>query len=167
MDKDRALSFLQEHQPLPEELDEHLHEELLQVWEFLRDHLGQEPDPVFVPLLLNVFGGGDAGGIYQRFEDLLEQYPHAEVVPHIARQLQFGRPAARYWAARFASGFPDARFVESLGQLLQETDTDLRAAAATALGQIHSRSAKVVLQRALSEEADPEVRELIASALAT
>lgn len=167
MDKDSALAFLKKHQPLPAELDEHLHDGLLQVWEFLRGYLCEDPDPVFVPLLLNVFGGGDAGGIYQRFEDLLEQYPREELVPHIAKQLECGRPAARYWAARFASGFPDERFVESLGRLFQEADSDLRAAAATALGQIHSRAAKAVLLKVLSEEVDPEVRDLIASALST
>lgn len=161
MNKSDAIAFLEKHQPLPDVLDEHLHRELHATWHYFR----QNPDPAAVPLLLQVFGDGDAGGIYQRFEDLLDMYPTEEVVPHLVAQLSSIRRSIRYWSAQFAARFPDERLVKPLTQILENDDSDLRAAAATALGKIGSSSSKQALKEAFLVEADAEVKELISCAL--
>jgi HEAT repeat protein len=129
--------------------------------EYLLDH--HEPD--VLPLLLNVFGDGDAGGIYLDIGSLLEGYPREEVVTQLAKQLTTDRRPLRYWAAQFAANFPDERLVIPLGKVLREDDDDMRSAAIIALEQIGSTEARNLLQRALARETNPELRRFIREAL--
>jgi hypothetical protein len=157
MTREEAFDFLRTHQPLPAELDAELHRQLRETWEYFAAH----PEAEAIPLWLNVFGGGDAGGIFQRVEDLLEPFPAAEVVPHLKHAMQEGNREARYWAAQFAALFPDETLVEPLAELLRRGDSDVRAAAATALVQIQSNDVAVLRKEAAMKETDPEVRALL------
>jgi hypothetical protein len=158
---DAAMAFLRGHQPLPETLDDNLHRGLLETWEYLRDH----PEPGALPLLLTMFGAGDAGGIYQRFDDVLAGYPPDDVVAELARQLAADRRPARYWSVLFAAGFPDERLVAPLGEVLREDDGDLRSAAVTVLERIGTPAAIAMLREALGRERDRELGMFIQDSL--
>jgi HEAT repeat protein len=161
MTRDEAMEFLRSHQPLPEFLNEEQQRGLLETVEYLSEH----PEPAALPLLLNIFGEGDAGGVYQTFDEVLGSYPQEDVVRQLAVALASDRRPVRYWAAQFAADFPDETLVEPLGTLAREGDFDMRYAAITALEQIASPAAAGILKNALRSERDPEIRALIEDAL--
>lgn len=162
MTRDEALSFLKRHQPLPDvSFDETLHAELREAWTFFK----ASPDREALPLLLNVFGDGDAGGIYQRFDDLLVGCEKEDVVRELRAALSSPHRSVRYWNAQLAAGFPDERLTAPLAALLAEDDLDLRYAAITALEQIASPAAIIRLKEALLAETDEELRALLRDVL--
>jgi HEAT repeat protein len=163
MTRDEAMAFLRSHQPLPEFLDEEQHRGLLETQEYLSEH----PEPSALPLILNLFGEGNAGGIYQMFDEVLENYPPEDVVPQLVTALASDRRPVRYWAAQFAADFPDEALIEPLGRELRDGDFDMRYAVITALAQMRFPAAVQILKDALRREREPEIRAVIEDALSS
>src|SRR5215813_4684883 len=117
MTRDEAISFLKQHQPLPDvSFDQKLHTALHDTFKFFKYNSG--PDPEALPLLVNVFGEGSAGGIYQVFDDLLAKYDKEDVVQELRKALSSKHRSVRYWNAEMAVRFPDERLTQPLADLL-------------------------------------------------
>lgn len=69
MDTEAALTFLKQHQPLPD--DAALSESTARDFEAARAHFAKTVDARCVPLLLHSFGRGTGFGTYQLVEDAL------------------------------------------------------------------------------------------------
>jgi len=163
MTRDEAISFLRQHQPLPDvSSDEKLHVGLRETYWFLK---ANPPDREALPLLVNVFGDGSAGGIYQVFDDLLAKYDKEDVVRELAKALASKHRSVRYWNAQMSASFPDERLAQPLADLLGEDDFDMRYAAITALEQIGLPAARRALTEALQRETDDELRTLLQDVL--
>ncbi|RZJ86949.1 MAG: hypothetical protein EOO60_12790, partial [Hymenobacter sp.] len=85
-----ALSFLQQHQPLPH--DEVLAQNLvlIEIYEEVRAHFTAHPDPRCVALFLNSFGGTDGLGVYQMVETALYPLDYDFVVQALVQQVVKG-----------------------------------------------------------------------------
>lgn len=141
--------------------DQELHTGLLDTYNFFKAN----PDREALPLLLNVFGDGSAGGIYQVFDDLLACYDEEEVVRELEKALSSKHRSVRYWNADMSAGYPDERLTQPLAKLLEEDDFDMRYAAITALERIGTPAAKKKLTEALHRETDGELRALLEDVL--
>jgi HEAT repeat protein len=164
MTRDEAISFLRQHQPLPDvSFDQELHTALHETFKFFKDN--PDPDREALPLLVNVFGDGSAGGIYQVFDDLLAKYDKEDVVRELRKALSSKHRSVRCWNAQMAARFPDERLTQPLADLLKEDEFDMRYGAITALEQIGSPAAKRELKEALLRETDVELRALLEDVL--
>jgi len=70
MTTSEALSFLQAHQPMPDDDVLDAHPEILQKYEEVRKYFVENPDPRCIELFLNSFGGWNGFGVYQLVEDV-------------------------------------------------------------------------------------------------
>ncbi|HZH62199.1 MAG TPA: HEAT repeat domain-containing protein [Metabacillus sp.] len=161
MDKNEAIDFLKNNQPLPEDNILELHPELIKKYDDVRKYFLANPDPICIPLFLNSFGNGSGFGVYQLIEDVLVKYSHEQVVPHLIESLNSKWYGVRYWTAQIASLFPDKRLIDPLKKLLKESDPDIRSAAITALAQINDYQALRLIKNAQLQEDDPSVLEII------
>ncbi|SMQ80613.1 HEAT repeat-containing protein [Bacillus sp. OV166] len=159
MDIYQALSFLKEHQPLPN--DQEVDIEDIRSLDEARKYFIENPYPECIPLFLNVFGKGSGFGVYQFIEDVIMQFNNKEVVPHLVKSLQSDHQGVRYWSAQIASSFPDKRLIEPLSSMVIEKDSDLRWAAYMALEEIRDKSVFSILKSALQNEKEPENYEML------
>src|SRR5262245_42239008 len=164
MTRDEAISFLRQHQPLPDvSFDQKLLTGLHDTFQFFKAN----PDREALPLLVNVFGDGSASGIYQLFDELLSKYDMEDVVREVRKALSSKHRSVRYWNAQMSADFADERLTQPLADLLRADDFDMRYAAITALEQIGSPAARRELKAALLRETDAELRALIEGVLKT
>lgn len=134
--------------------------QLLDRFEEVRQHFVDVPNERAIPLLLGALSEGDGHGVFQRVEDCLQQHPTHVVVPHLAAVLRDGRPAAQYWAATFAMGFPHADLIAPLAELVRTGDSECRTAAIMALDLNASAEAQALVSQLAT--ADPEVAAILA-----
>lgn len=135
-----AMDFLREHQPMPK--DGQLEEGLIKKYDEVRQFFLENPDEECIPLFLNSFGGRDGFGVYQMVEDV------------------------KYWCVQISANFPDISLFNSLVQLLESGDEDIKAASVTALAQLarnHLCVDKVVgmLEEAQERSTEEDMREFI------
>lgn len=135
MNHETALRFLKANQPLPSDTD--LSQSTINKFDEVRRFFSNNPDPLSVKLLLNIFGDGDGLGTYKFVEDTLLQQDRATVVSELLHALGSPHRSVRYWCAQIASSFPDAKIATALMKLLHEEDFDIKYAALTALEQAH------------------------------
>jgi hypothetical protein len=165
MDVNTAVTFLREHQPLPD--DEALNElpDVMTTYDETREYFLENPDPVCIKLFLHSFGQGSGYGMYQIIENVLWAFEPGLVVPELVDALEFGPESTLFWNAQICSSFPDARLTPVLSKLLNHNDSDIRWATVMALEQIGgSEVFNVLLQRLLIEE-DEEVTSFLEEAL--
>ena len=160
--KTEAISFLQEHQPMPK--DNELSDVIINKYDEVREFFINNPDNQCIPLFLNSFGGKDGLGVYQMVEFVISMYDKEEVLPHVLKALHSPRDGVRYWAAQIASNFPDEMLFESLCNLLLEEDDDIKAATITALAQLALSNISVnmvikVLEDEIKKITDEEIKE--------
>jgi len=70
MTTSEALSFLQAHQPMPDDDALNAHPEILQKYEEVRKYFVENPDPRCIELFLNSFGERSGFGIYQLVDEV-------------------------------------------------------------------------------------------------
>ena len=160
--KTEAISFLQEHQPMPK--DNELSDEIINKYDEVRDYFINNPDNQCVPLFLNSFGGKDGLGVYQMVEFAITMYDKKEVLPHVLNALHSPYDSVRYWATQIASNYPDETLFELLCNLLSEEDDDIRSATITALAQLALNNIRTndvidVLKNEIERISDEEVKE--------
>ena len=129
-----ALSFLEEHQPMPK--DEELKREEIEKYIEVRNFFLNNPDEECIPLFLNSFGGKDGLGVYQVVEDVIMKYDKETVMPHALKALNNESENVKYWCIQIISNFPDNRLFKPLVELLELEDEDIKAATITALAQL-------------------------------
>lgn len=160
--KTEAISFLQEHQPMPK--DNELNDVIIDKYDEVRKFFMNNPDDQCIPLFLNSFGGKNGLGVYQMVEIVILMYDKEAVLPHILNSLHSPYDGVRYWSTQIASNFPDEKLHESLCDLLLEEDDDIKAAAITALAQLALSNINVnkvikVLEDEINKLSDEEIRE--------
>ena len=79
MNKDEALDFLRQNQPLPS--GDALTWELCKKYDEAREYFVEHPEPECIPLFLNSFGGRNCTGRYQVVDEVLWPHPKEVVLP--------------------------------------------------------------------------------------
>jgi hypothetical protein len=153
-----ALSFLRDHQPMPD--DQALTEELVRGYRAACEQLLAHPDPACITLVLNSFGKGNGLGAYELAQDVLGQFSPSDTVPRLIAALGTCSDAARSWIAQICQRFPHRDLVEPLARVLVDHDEDCRAFAALALKRVPDVRVVGLLERALRTERAPWIREV-------
>jgi HEAT repeat protein len=154
-----ALDFLAAYQPMP--ASDVAPNELFRRLDEVRIFLLEHPDPRCVPLLLNVFGEGDAHGVYQRIPEVISLFSDDVVLPALKSALENLGGSVRFWCSQIAADRPHPTLEEPLISVLNEGKFDERYAAITALEAIGTGNAKAVLQARLQIEDEDELVDVI------
>ena len=152
MNVNKALLWLSEHQPLPDDLK--LTQEVAESYDKIRKFFLYNPDSRCIPLFLNSFGGRNGWGVYQLIEDVLRKYQPQEVLPHLVEGFKSSNLYVRHWSAEIAASFPDPCLVGPLSTLLADKDYDVKAAAIIALQQITDNRIPSIFEVYLQNEED-------------
>ncbi len=157
MNRDHALAFLQQNQPLPgdAELANIIHE-LVEV----RDYFLANPEPACVPLFLNCFGDGSGYGVYQTIEDVIGKYDGDLVVGHLKKALFSNCPGVRYWCAQISETYDSKDLIEGLINVYRSGNVDAKCAALTALSGYEDSRVNQLARKALSDEGDNCILEI-------
>lgn len=164
MNKNNALAFLRQHQPLPP--DDQLTEELIAQYRQSLDYCRASLDVECVPLLLNAFGAGSGWGNYQVTDDILWEFAPVDVLPHLLQSLQSEHKSVRFWSAEIAAVFPFPALIAPLQKMLTEEDEDSRSVAVRALAFIDDPQVDALLKDRLQQEQIEHTHELIEQVLA-
>jgi HEAT repeats len=157
MNREEALRFLADHQPLPP--DSELTQSLIDIYNEVRLFFLDHPDTDCIRPFLNSFGAGNGLGVYKLIGDVFEELPPNNVVAELKHSLRSQQRSVRYWSAQIAALFPANDLLPMLQSLLRENDFDMKYAALTALEQIEEGAGAVLLDF-LNNEKDPELRSL-------
>lgn len=166
--KAAALSFLMEHQPMPN--DQEITQEEIKRYEEVRTFFIDNPDEQCIPLFLNSFGDKDGFGIYQMVEDVIVMYNKKIVLPHILHAFHSSYGSVKYWCIQIATNFPDESLLSPLANFLQSEDQDIKAAAITAIAQLalnHIKADEIlkILKEEIKRISDEEIKEFATEVL--
>lgn len=159
MDKEKALSFLKENQPMPN--DKNLNEGLISMYDEVRRYFLANPDEECLPLFLNSFGEYDGMGVYQLVEDVILKFSHDKVVNCLLEALKSKFNGVKYWCAQICALFPDEKLINPLEKLLNDSNQDIRMSVITSLSQIQYEKVITILKNQLSVEEDDEVKDFL------
>lgn len=157
-----AVSFLEEHQPMPN--DNELKENEIKKYEEVRNYFIYNPDEQCIPLFLNSFGGKDGFGVYQMVEDVILMYDSEKVLPHILKALDSKYDGVKYWAIQISANFPSKSLFSPLVHLLKSEDEDIKLASIASLAQLALNNVKKdevigILEKECKKILDEDVRE--------
>ncbi len=161
IDKEEALKFLEAYQPLPSDSELSKNINILNIYNEVRKYFLTHYDPRCIPLFLNSFGGRNGFGVYQLIEDVLKCYPSELVIPFIKLALHSKFESVIYWNAQIAVSFPDDSLQESLINLINHHNVDIRYTAISALSRMPNQDYKEYLKTRLIFESDNDIIELI------
>ncbi len=170
MTNEDALTFLRQHQPMP---DDHVlihHENLIKTFDQVRRYFIAYPDPACIPLFLNAFGNGMGFGVYQLCDNVFHQFDQSLIIQHLKHALRNPHPGVRWWAAHWAVEYPSPELIAPLEQLLaSDEDEDAHYLVLAALASLWQESrnekAKGILEKRREIETDPERLELLTEVL--
>lgn len=133
MNRNEALSFLRDHQPMPD--DDDLTQELIDKYDEVRNFFIATPDKETISLFLNSYGNGDGWGVYQLVEDVFYKCHFDDVVLEIKKILENPSVAdsVRYWVTQVSAAFSDAKLRKGLEISLNSENEDIRDAAQLSL----------------------------------
>lgn len=136
MNRDEALSFLRDHQPMPD--DDELTQEVIDKYDEARKLLTADPDKEVISLFLNSYGNGDGWGIYQLVEDVLYKCHRDDVIVEIKEILENPSIAdsVRYWVTQVSAAFSDVKLKKGLEISLKSKNEDIRDAAQLSIDMI-------------------------------
>jgi hypothetical protein len=136
VNRDDALEFLRQHQPMPNTGD--CDQNTLDGFDEVRRFFLVHPDDSCVPLLLHSFGGGDLHGIYQLVEDTVLAQSEEAVIPALVAALGSQSRDVRCWCAEIAANYKDKRLLVPLGAMLKSFYSDEREVAKDAIDIIET-----------------------------
>ena len=163
MNKDEALIFLRNHQPMPD--DSLLDKSTISVYDEVRRYFLNNPDKECLPLFLNSFGDYDGFGVYQLVEDVVLKFEYEEVVNCLLEALNSKYNGVKYWCAQICSLYPDERLIVSLERLLNDHNEDIKMSAITALSQIQSKKVLYILKKQLVIEGEKMIIDFISEVI--
>jgi hypothetical protein len=133
MNKNNALLFLKQHQPLPS--DSEMSENLISEFDDVRKFFIEHPCDEAIPLFLRCFGDGDGFGVYQLVEDVFYKIKLNTIKSFIKEALEdYSLPnSCKYWTIQISTAFPDNSYRKSLITALSSSNEDIREAAEFAL----------------------------------
>ncbi|WP_424409888.1 hypothetical protein [Pasteurella sp. PK-2025] len=125
MNKEDAILFLKNHQPLPD--DENLTIEIIEEFDKIRKFFILEPDDEIISLFLNSYGNGDGWGVYPLVEDVLLNCTRENVILEIKKILEDKNTSdnIRYWVTQNAEYFVDKRLEKGLKLSLTSENKDI------------------------------------------
>lgn len=109
MNKEKAINFLEKHQPMPDDNSPNCTEFLLKEYHRVIVYFTENPCDEAIPLVLNSFGKGDGSGIYTLVDDLLLAANHQIVIDTMCDILKNKNTllSIRYWVTVFAYDFAE------------------------------------------------------------
>ncbi|PWW11689.1 hypothetical protein [Mangrovibacter plantisponsor] len=133
MNRNEALSFLRNHQPMPDDCD--LTQELIDKYDEVRKFFIANPDKEVISLFLTSYGNGDGWGVYQLVEDVFYKCHFDDVVLEIKKILENPSIAdsVRYWVTQVSAAFSDSKLKKGLEISLNSENEDIRDAAQLSL----------------------------------
>lgn len=136
MNRNEALSFLRNHQPMPD--DDELTQEVIDKYDEARKLLTADPDKEAISLFLNSYGNGDGWGAYQLVEDVLYKCHRDDVIVEIKEILENPSIAdsVRYWVTQASAAFSDVKLKKGLEISLKSKNEDIRDAAQLSIDMI-------------------------------
>lgn len=136
MNRNEALSFLRDHQPMPD--DDNLTQEVIDKYDEVRKFFTANPDKEVISLFLNSYGNGDGWGVYQLVEDVFYKCHRDDVVVEIKEILENPSIAdsVRYWVTQVSAAFSDVRLKKGLEISLKSKNEDIRDAAQLSIDMI-------------------------------
>lgn len=136
MNRNEALSFLRDHQPMPD--DDDLTQEVIDKYDEVRKFFTANPDKEVISLFLNSYGNGDGWGVYQLVEDVFYKCHRDDVVVEIKEILENPSIAdsVRYWVTQVSSAFSDVKLKKGLAISLKSKNEDIRDAAQLSIDMI-------------------------------
>ncbi|MGC7560389.1 hypothetical protein [Pasteurella sp. PK-2025] len=125
MNKEDAILFLKNHQPLPD--DKNLTTEIIEEFDKIREFFILEPDDEVISLFLNSYGNGDGWGVYPLVEDVLLNCTRENVILEIKKILEDKNTSdnIRYWVTQNAEFFVDKRLEKGLKLSLTSENKDI------------------------------------------
>lgn len=117
MTREEAILFLKNNQPLPS--DDKLSQEQIDIFDNIRKYLSLNPDPIFIPLVLNAFGNGSGFGVYQLYDNFFRNFEHSKLVSHLIEAFKNENWGVRYWATQWAMECPDIELILPLSKMLR------------------------------------------------
>ncbi len=163
MDKEKAINFLKENQPMPN--DKNLNESMITMYDEVRKYFLSNPDEECISLFLNSFGEYDGMGVYQLVEDVILKFEHNKVVNYLLEALKSKYNGVKYWCSQICALFPDEKLINPLEKLLSDSNPDVRVSAITSMSQIQDDKVVIILKNQLDIENDIEVKEFLIDAL--
>ncbi len=157
MNRDHALTFLKQNQPLPEdaELAKKIHE-----FVEVRNYFLANPDPACVPLFLNCFGEGSGYGVYQTIEDVVGKHDGDLVVESLKEALLSIHPSVRYWCAQISDNYGSKDLIDGLINVYNSGNSDAKCVALTALSNYDDSRVIGLARKALKDERDDDLLEI-------
>ena len=64
----------------------------------------------------------------------------------------------KYWCAQISALFPDEKLINSLAELLNDTNEDIRMSVITSLAQIQDNKVLIIFKNQLNVEKDDEIK---------
>ncbi len=159
MNKEDALSFLKEHQPMPN--DRNLDEGLISRYDEVIKYFLDNPDEECLPLFLSSFGEYDGMGVYQLVEDVILRFQHDVVVKYLLEALKSKYNGVKYWCVQICESFPDEKLINPLVGLLNDSNEDIKIAVITSLVQIQDDKVFSILKNQLNVERNDEVKDFL------
>ena len=159
MNWEANLRFLSRHQPLPDFPDD----ATMRRYKAATEYFYYQPDPRCIPLFLNSFSTWDDLTVYDSVQSVLRKFSITQVLPHLISGCRSKHPAVRLWCVDTARFFPHESLVPVMAHLLAREPIATRLACAVVLECINSDAARKAAARALINEKDEDVREVLES----
>ena len=157
MNRDEALSFLRENQPLADVPGPGLLQRFRETTRYFYEH----PHPDCIPLLINAFGLFEDLTLYEALNATLQRFPVVLVLPHLRDGCRARMPSIRLASADAALHFPHPSLVAPLVELLAEGSPIIRLTAVSALEQIGGEAVLEHARQALDGETDEDVIQVL------
>ncbi len=144
--RETALAFLNAHQPMPDTRDDASGwKDVIDEWKLVCEYFHIHRSDAPIPLILRSFGGGDGGGAYRRFGDIVFHSFPEKIEPYFIEALttnSYSLPA-RVQAAKASAEMrsENSEFHEVLLSRVEDPneDDEVRYACATAFAFIGFR----------------------------
>jgi len=161
MNREQALAFLHQHQPMPSDVDvsQDEYEALLREYnEVLQYFFDKDPCEESIHLFLNSFGNEDGYGIYDVVCCYIYRFNTKQVAEPLLEALKSPYFGVRYWATIISGYFvnSDHRIVTNLLDLLDDSESQVRDYAISTLAnyeQIDGYS-KIIIDKYQREQSE-------------
>lgn len=161
MNKEFALVFLKNHQPMPN--DDELTPEIIETYGDVMDYIRENPDKEFLPLVLNSFGEYEGLGIYSMADEVINKYDRESVVVNLVQSLRNTDSGVKYRCVNLCKKYSDERLIYPLAALLDDEVPSIRLGAVKALSMIDDGEIKDLLCNYLEIEEDESNKAFVES----
>lgn len=140
MTKNEALLFLEHHQPMP--ADTALTQELIDVYDEVRQYFVAHPAKEAIILFLRSFGEGDGWGVYQLVEDVFYKCDSSDVIMSLRLILEDESvsDSVRYWSTQSAAAFCNEALRKGINISLASKNEDIKEAAELAISVLEDNA---------------------------